>query len=170
MGLFKKKADPISDRSRALQAEIDALEAQIRSLDSRLHESRDQPRLRSTAMPNGSSAPGSHPASRPLQDPVFESARPHRPGAGGNAEETLRRKGDLGTRKYDFAGLWKRLQNQFRGPPATNPKLISYLAAGSIKGLRPLRYEKRIARNRFIALLLFLFLILWGIFAVFFKG
>ena len=44
-----------------------------------------------------------------------------------------------------------------RGSPAVNPKLVSYLAAGSIKGLRPLRYEKRIARNRFIFLTVFFF-------------
>ena len=33
-----------------------------------------------------------------------------------------------------------------------NPKLVNYLAAGSIQGLRPMRYEKRVARNRVLAL------------------
>ncbi len=46
---------------------------------------------------------------------------------------------------------------------------MSYLAAGGLQGLRPLRYEKRVARNRFIALVLLLFLILLGFFAVFVK-
>jgi hypothetical protein len=35
--------------------------------------------------------------------------------------------------------------------------------------LRPLRYEKRVARNRFIFLVAVLLLVLWGIIAVIFK-
>lgn len=37
------------------------------------------------------------------------------------------------------------------------------LAAGSVQGLRTLRYERRVARNRFIALFVILLLILWGL-------
>ena len=70
---------------------------------------------------------------------------------------------ELGTRKFDWATLWQRLKNNFRGPATSNPKLVSYLAAGSIQGLRPLRYEKRVARNRFILLVAGLALALWGI-------
>jgi hypothetical protein len=62
------------------------------------------------------------------------------------------------------------LQNHLRGTPTANPKLVSYLAAGSIKGLRPLRYEKRIARNRFIFLSIFFALILWGVLIAIFKS
>jgi hypothetical protein len=69
-------------------------------------------------------------------------------------------------RKYDLVSALRRLQVYFRGTPTHNPKLVSYLAAGSIKGLRPLRYEKRVARNRFIALCVVLVLIAWGIVAV----
>jgi hypothetical protein len=46
---------------------------------------------------------------------------------------------------------------------------VSYLAAGGIQGLRPLRYEKRVARNRFIFFVIFLVLILLGTFLVFLK-
>jgi hypothetical protein len=77
---------------------------------------------------------------------------------------------DLGVRKYDIMGALKRLQNHLRGTPTANPKLVSYLAAGSIKGLRPLRYEKRIARNRFIFLSIFFALILWGVLIAIFKS
>ena len=40
------------------------------------------------------------------------------------------------------------------------------LAAGGIQGLRPLRYEKRVARNRFIALVILLFFVLLGAISV----
>jgi len=59
--------------------------------------------------------------------------------------------------------LIQRVQNHFRRPSTMNPKLVNYLAAGGIQGLRPLRYEKRVARNRFVALVVGLFVILLGI-------
>ncbi len=67
-------------------------------------------------------------------------------------------------RKYDLPALLRRIRSWFQGPAATNPKLISYLAAGGIQGLRPLRYEKRKARRRFILLVCILFLLLLGTF------
>jgi hypothetical protein len=76
---------------------------------------------------------------------------------------------ELGIRKYDLVGAWRRLRNHFHGPPATNPRLVNYLAAGSIQGLRPMRYERRVARNRVIALTLILLVVLWGIIAVFWR-
>ena len=36
-------------------------------------------------------------------------------------------------------------------------------AAGGIQGLRPMRYEKRVARNRFVFLVVFLLLMLLGL-------
>jgi hypothetical protein len=75
---------------------------------------------------------------------------------------------ELGVRKYDLPALLRRLKNQFSGPSATNPKLVNYLAAGGIQGLRPMRYEKRVARNRFVVLVVFLFLMMLGAIVVFF--
>ena len=66
-----------------------------------------------------------------------------------------------------MASTWKRVKTHFQGPVASNPKLVHYLSAGSIQGLRPLRYEKRVARNRFIVLAAILVLALWGIIAIF---
>jgi hypothetical protein len=65
---------------------------------------------------------------------------------------------DLGVRKYDLPEAWRRLLNRFRGQSTRNPKLVTYLATGSIRGLQPLRYEKRIARNNFL-LMTFVFLL-----------
>jgi ABC-type microcin C transport system permease subunit YejB len=46
---------------------------------------------------------------------------------------------------------------------------VNYLAAGSIQGLRPLRYEKRVARNRFIVFVVVLILALWGLIVMLMK-
>ena len=70
---------------------------------------------------------------------------------------------ELGVRKYDLPALLRRLRNHFRGPSTMNPKLVNYLAAGGIQGLRPMRYEKRVARNRFLLLVGGFFVVLLGI-------
>jgi hypothetical protein len=47
---------------------------------------------------------------------------------------------------------------------------VNLLAAGSVQGLRPLRYEKRVARRRFILLVIALTLVLLGIVSVFVRN
>lgn len=150
MGLFRKKADPISDRARALNAEISALEAKIKKLSQQGQPSQG-PRLRSTVYPSGPVAPGKAPAAAPsVSEPIFEEvSRLTQPP---DAAATPQHFNELGVRKFDLLAVWERFRNQFAGRPMANPKLINYLAAGSIQGLRPLRYEKRVARNRFFLL------------------
>ncbi len=177
MALFKKKPDPISDRARVLNAEIAALEAKIRKLDSQLQQDHSHPRLRSTAVPRAATfhrvaEPASAASAAPpaaVHDPIFEPVDRNRLTTGDQTTVAPEHYNELGVRKYDLPALWRRIRNQFHGPSTTNPKLVSYLAAGGIQGLRPMRYEKRVARNRFIALVLFLFLVLCGIIAVFLK-
>ena len=74
---------------------------------------------------------------------------------------------DIGVRRSGLATGWHRFKNHFRGPATSNPKLVNYLAAGSIQGLRPLRYERRVARNRFIIFFVFLVAVLWGLIFIF---
>jgi hypothetical protein len=177
MGWFTKKADPISERARALNAEIAALENKIKTLDAQLEQSELHPRLRSTAMPHGLSVP--HP-SLPMAaiaqsisappEPVFEEVDQDQIKTRAETPTTPEHYNELGLRKYDLVALVRRMRNHFRGPAATNPRLINYLAAGSIQGLRPLRYEKRVARNRFIALVIFLLLVLLGIISMFVRS
>jgi hypothetical protein len=177
MSVFRKKADPISDRARELSDEIAQLEAKIKQIDARMQQDRALPRLRSTALPHGatvishSSQPAAPqtPSPQPptAQEPIFEEVGPGLLKARSEAATTPDHYNDLGVRKYDLPELFRRLRAHFRGPSTTNPKLVSYLAAGGIQGLRPLRIEKRVARNRFIALVLILFLILLGLIWVF---
>jgi hypothetical protein len=174
MAWFRKKPDPISDRARVLSDEIAKLESQIQELDAQLQQDHSQPRLRSTALPHGStvSHPPAEPATPPARaadEPIFEEMGQHVLKARGEAATTPDHYNELGVRKYDLAALVRRIRDHFRGPSTTNPKLVSYLAAGGIQGLRSLRYEKRVARNRFITFVVILFLLLLGTLLVFLK-
>ena len=168
MQLFKKKVDPLSDRARSLNAEIAALEVQIKKLSREAPPAPPTLRLRSTAKPNEAAAAATPAAVAP--EPIFEEAGPNDAPSPIDAETTRAHYNDLGVRKYDLVAVWHRLQHVFHGPPARNPKLINYLASGSIHGLRPLRYEKRVARNRVILAAIILFLALCGIFARFYPN
>ncbi len=179
MAWFRKKPDPITDRARALNQEIAALEAQIKTLDQRLQQKENQPRLRSTALPRGatlthSSAPAAVTAPQEHKngapgEPIFEEVAQERLQSQAEAGDTPEHYNELGVRKYDLAALLRRIRDHFQGPATTNPKLVNYLAAGGLQGLRPLRYEKRVARNRFIFLVVFLFLVLLGLLLVFVR-
>jgi hypothetical protein len=175
MAWFRKKTDPISDRAAALNDEIAELEAQIKKLDTRLQDDHSQPRLRSTARPQSATVSHSTPAPAPpppapaAHEPIFEEVNQNLLKSKTETTSTPEHYNELGVRKYDLPAFWRRIRNQFRGPSTTNPKLVSYLAAGGIQGLRPLRYEKRVARNRFILLVGGLFLLLLGIILVFYK-
>ena len=170
MGFFKKKVDPISERSKALNAQIASLEAQIKKLDLKLQHEPQPVRARGfQAAPKA--APNHKRLAAAVREPVFEPMDQRRldpPAA--HEHSTPDHYNDLGVRKYDLAAAWRRWRDYFRPPPARNPKLVTYLAAGSIRGLRPLRYEKRVARNRCIALLLLLGCLLWGIIVVFLRN
>jgi cell division protein FtsB len=163
MGFFHKKPDPLSERSRQLTAKIAALESKIKQLNQQV-EPADPRRLRSTAYPPGSPA-GTRPA-QPARsgEPVFERVDQKNLKDAPDPPSTAGHYNEYGARKFDLMGLLERIKRRFRGPPAANPKLLSYLAAGNIQGLRPLRYEKRVARNRFVALALVLVIVLFGLF------
>ena len=166
MPLLKKKPDPITDKARALNNQIAALEAEIKRLDSQLARV-PEPKLRSTATPRGGTT--SHvpekpvpppPATKPTE-PVFEEVNRAKLASRDEAPEMFN---DLGVRKYDLPALWNRIRNHLRGPTTSNPKLVNYLVVGSVHGLRPLRYEKRVARNRFTWLVIVVALVLFGLF------
>ncbi len=174
MAWFKKKPDPISDRERALGNEIAELEAQIQRLDAQLQRNQAQPRLRSTAIPQGETL--THSPSEPApsavlaaQEPIFEEIDRDPLSPSGEPVTTPEHYNELGVRKYDLPALFRKWRNLFNGPSTTNPKLVSYLAAGGIQGLRPLRYEKRVARNRFIALVVVFLFALLCIIAMFYN-
>lgn len=178
MGWLKKKTDPVSDRAQALNAEIAALETQIQQLDAQLARGEESPRLRSTAVPHGATI--SHPAAVPgdsarealppaRTEPVFEHISQERITVQNDMPNLPEYYNEFGVRKFDFPALVQRVRAFFTGPNTSNPKLVSYLAAGGVQGLRPLRKEKRVARNRFIFFASILFFSLFGILWWFLK-
>ena len=158
-----KPIDPISDRARALNDQIAALESEIKKLDTQLQHT-TTPRFRSTALPHGATIARAHepvaPPPKPVHEPVFEEVKSLR---ADDETTTPDQFNELGVRKYDLPALLNRLRRQFSRPKAGNPRLVTYLAAGGVRGLRPLRYEKRIARRRFVVLVAILLVILLGI-------
>src|SRR5437773_737176 len=158
MGLFKKKADPISERARALNQQIADLEKQIARLADKIETEPPEepppappepapvqekvgrgvpaeppsagPRLRSTAFPQSQVIV--HTPARDSSEPVFEEV-PNNPFKTNGDEPSPEPEPDIGVRKGNLAEMWKRVQSQFKTPPASNPKLVSYLAAGSIQ-------------------------------------
>ena len=169
MAAAKKKGketldDAISERARTLNQQISSLEAEIKKLDSQLQRA-PSPKLRSTAIPHGNTVtrkPEPQPTQPVATEPVFEEIKPLKQG---NETEPADRFNELGVRKYDLPALMQKIGGLFKRPTSSNPRLVNYLAAGGVHGLRPLRYEKRVARNRFLfgtfALLMALLGILW---------
>jgi hypothetical protein len=176
MAMFKKKPDPISDRAKALNAEIAALESKIKKLDTKLQHAPTGPRLRPAAVPQGTvpyraaqpeiEKPKSEAAI--AREPIFEKVD-QKP-LDSNETAPPEYFNELGIRKYDLPALFRRIRNHFHGPSTTaNAKLVNLLAAGGVQGLRPMRYEKRVARNRFIFFAALLFIVLLGTILVFVK-
>ena len=170
MDWLKKKSDPVSERAQALNSEIEALEAQIKQLDDQLHHAPANPRLRSTAVPHGATINHPHTNTDSVDcvptathgEPVFEQISQERITARNEMPNSPEYFNEFGVRKYDFPALIQRLRAFFTGPSTSNPKLVNYLAAGGVHGLRPLRKEKRVARNRFILFSALLFVVLFG--------
>lgn len=161
------KSDPISERESSLNQQISSLQAEIKRLDTQIQRA-PTPKLRSTAIPHGNTVSRKVEPPKPsATEPVFEEIKPLKPRTETEAPDHFN---ELGVRKYDLPALLQRLRDQFRRPTTNNPRLVNYLAAGGVHGLRPLRYEKRVARNRFILFTAVLFFLLLGIILFFAKN
>ena len=136
MGLFQRNKDPLKKRAKSVQNKLNELQAQIQELDE--VPAQESSKLHDLNQNNPS--------------------LPRRP-------STMEKDQPLDTSVQRPEKLWNRIIKNFRKPPvSTNPNMVNFLAAGSIQGLRPLRYERRVARNRFLAFTTVLVLILIGLF------
>lgn len=176
MGWFSKKTDPIQSRAHALDAEIATLESKIRKLNAQIEKTTPAapaaplpttPRLRTSVQPAETAiphraAPTPATTTAPTRSAI-EVDLPPTSGAPAPVEMPAYYNA-RGVRKFDLLGALQRFRKSLTGPEPSNPKLVTYLAAGNIHGLRPLRHEQRVARNRFIVLCLVLLGILFAIF------
>ena len=136
MGLFQRNKDPLKKRAKSVQNKLNELQAQIQELDEL--PAQESSNLHDLNQNNPS--------------------LPRRP-------RTMEKDQPLDTSVQRPEKLWNRIIKNFRKPPvSTNPNMVNFLAAGSIQGLRPLRYERWVARNRFLAFTTILVLIIIGLF------
>lgn len=160
MALFRKKSDPLSERARALEAEIASLQEQIKQAESGQPLWPGTPKLRSTALPGGQKTESTSAPAAPVFEDVdqkrLKASPPAVPPAGPHPE--------LGPRPRDLSSTVQNLKRRFGLTPSSNPKLVKLLDSGQIQGLRPLRYERRVARNRFFLLSALLLAVLYGLF------
>ena len=165
MGLFNKRTDPIKDRERDLTSEIRQLERQISALKGVLQASRDDAPDPETPVPAETNTPRSRPQESPKKaesgEMVFETVSARRlqgsnvnPFKDSHDPQALQREGS--------STIIEKLLRYFRGPTSSNPKLVSYLAAGNIHGLQPLRYERRVARNRLLLWIVIIMVLIVG--------
>lgn len=159
MALFRKKSDPLSERARALEAEIAALQEQIKQAESGAPLWPGTPKLRSTALPGGQKAEAVSAPPAPVFEDVDQKRLKTAPAAAPAAPHP-----EVSPRPRGFLATLQNLKRQFGLTPSGNPKLVKLLDSGQIRGLRPLRYERRVARNRFFLLSAILLAVLYGLF------
>ena len=136
MPLFtRKESVPLDARDRALREEMARLESELH----RLANETPKPVRTKAARPSPPKAVNAFAA------PLPRASATTTPADAGRFNER-------GVRKFDLPG-----------PAGNNPAMAKMLAAGGIHGLRPLRKERRVARNRFLFLFFTLLLILWGV-------
>ena len=152
-----------------LSRETDRRKRVRRREDEQTEDRKADPRGATIAHTSEPAAPAPPPAPAP-REPIFENVDQARLKARAEAASTPEHYNELGVRKYDFPALLRRIRDSFHKPTTMNPRLVSYLAAGGVQGLRPMRYEKRVARNRLIVLVIFLFLLLVGVVTVFVRS
>ncbi|MBG85940.1 MAG: hypothetical protein CMO80_03445 [Verrucomicrobiales bacterium] len=151
MGLFSK-SDPIDDHSRELERELENLREEIRQAEA------DAPKFRSTVTPQ-------QPGEQTTQaDPIFEEydqSKVRQP------ESPLREDGEaVSSRERGVRAWFRQLKKNVGAAPSTNPRLVKLMSVGNIEGLKPLRAEKRQARNRFLFLFGVLLFVLYVLFSL----
>lgn len=103
-------------------------------------------------------------------EPPWVEIRPVRPRLEAPSAPPPELYNEFGVRRYDLPAVWRRWRERVRGSRQTSPELVQLLAAGGAPGLRSLRVEQRIARNRAIALLIGLALVVAGILLAIFRS
>lgn len=150
MAWFGKRQSVLDRRLREIDKELSNLDAQVRQL-------RRAPGKGSPFKPASTVYPSSRPppaeAAPPTETPIPAPAAP--PPSRSSVSFGAPRQRELWAQHAheepppSLSGWqiwWRSLFNVRRQP--MDPKLVSYLTTGSFKTVRPLRYERRMARYR----------------------
>jgi hypothetical protein len=175
MGWFKRKSDPLAERARDLTAQIAELEGRIKELSEQPSNGTvpAAPPRRTATTTTTATAPTPAPVPVLRPKPTVAVSAPRRPPASpvpAVKPPDPEMYNAMGVRKFDLAEAIKRFTGWFKTPPPSNPNLVKYLASGGLPGMRAMRYEKRVARNRFILLVIGFTILLWIIVAAFLHG
>lgn len=154
MAWFSKNSDPLDACARDLERELATLEFEIAEAD----EEDTGPHYRSTVYP-GQDLSGTELILEDYDQSSLKTPPSH-------IQEDL---DGLSSKPTGFRERFKRLKQAVGAAPVSNPKLVELLSTGNIIGLQPLRYERRIARNRFFFMFFLLLLVLTGLATVLWR-
>lgn len=146
MGWFGKQVDPIEQRAKDLEREMAELESELRQA------AEEEPAFRSSAYPDQSGG------EKELILEDYDQSQLKEPPS--HIQEEL---DGVSSKPTGFREKFRRLKKEVGATPVSNPKLVKLLSTGNIRGLEPLRYERRVARNRFLFMLALLLLVLTGL-------
>lgn len=152
MAWFGKRQSVLDRRLREIDKELSSLDAQVRQL--RRAPGKGSPfKPASTVYPSNRQPPAE--TAPPAETPVPAPATP--PPDRSSVSYGAPRQRELWSQHAheeppsSLSGWqiwWRSLFNVRQRP--MDPKLVSYLTTGSFKTVRPLRYERRMARYRFV--------------------
>lgn len=151
MKWFAKYQDPLAAKSRALDKQIASLEKEIRQLSHSLENVRNSPAEPEPEFHHHQSAPRPPRRESPPRDEVSSTT------------DKSAATAELSHLYHAARSRLQALRGRFGHPDPNRTKLVNYLAAGSFEGMRPLRYERRIARNRILFLTLCFLLVFFTI-------
>ena len=163
MGLFKRNGNPLTARSRKIDQELASVQKQIHQLSLGLDES-----PAADGIPAAGATPSAKPHSKKPQPGRKTVAGSDSPFLAGAASKKTTTPWQL--LLEEIRRWWRNRKTGRKPPDHDRSKFVNYLAAGSFEGMRPLRYEKRIARNRMIFLLVCLLLVVLSIILLIWPG
>ena len=149
----------MSARQAELDREIQAIQRRISDLSAR---PLPQARTKSSAPPSVRPAPQNLATPGSWQNFESSAARPT-PAPAPVSVAGPRTGPAVPADRFNLVEVWQRWMQRLGGQPRRPSGLVNLMAAGSVHGLRPLRYERKIARRRFLLSLGLLLLLLYGI-------
>lgn len=165
--LIQAGKDPISSRAKSLSSRARELKAEIRKLEK---QSTREPKFKRTT--SSRERVSSEVTEENSLESMFETIEHETLGLRDNTRDPKAHYNSQGIKKLDLMGWIKRQTEKSPASEKANieaastTKWVQYMATGGVRGIEPLRREKRIARNRFLLMFALFLVILCGIFAV----